>query len=91
MEFVVCYDLSDDRRRERMARVLLDYGKRIQESVFLMDLDEELYGRMLGRVRREMDESWERVHVFSLCKGCEGKVVVLGQAELPRDPDFVIV
>ena len=91
MEYVVCYDLSDDRRRERMARVLLDYGKRIQESVFLMDLDEELYERMLVRVRREVDEGWDRVHVFSLCKGCQARVVVIGQAEVPRDPDFVIV
>jgi CRISPR-associated protein Cas2 len=91
LEYVVCYDLSDDRRRDRMARVLLDYGKRIQESVFAMNLDEELYDRMMVRVRREVDESWDRVHVFCLCKGCETRTVVIGQAELPRDPDFVIV
>jgi CRISPR-associated protein Cas2 len=91
LEYFVCYDLSDDRRRERMARVLLDYGKRIQESVFRMDLDEELHERMMVRLRREVDESWDCVHVFSLCKNCVGKVVVIGRAEMPIDPDFVIV
>jgi CRISPR-associated protein Cas2 len=91
LEYVVCYDLSDDRRRERMARVLLDYGRRVQESVFVMDLDEELYERMMMRVRREADESWDWVHIFPLCKSCVGKVVVIGRAEMPKDPDFVIV
>ena len=91
MEYVVCYDLSDDRRRDRLAKALLDYGERVQESVFVAHLDEELYGRMLERIAKVIDEVEDRVHVFGLCGTCEGKIRVYGTAKLPEDPPFLII
>ncbi|MBY0508405.1 MAG: CRISPR-associated endonuclease Cas2 [Bryobacteraceae bacterium] len=35
MRFVICYDITDDRRRARVSAALLDYGARLQESVFV--------------------------------------------------------
>jgi CRISPR-associated protein Cas2 len=31
---VVCYDVVDDRRRNRIFKLLKDYGRRVQYSVF---------------------------------------------------------
>jgi CRISPR-associated protein Cas2 len=31
---LICYDLPDGRQRDRVAKLLLRYGKRVQESVF---------------------------------------------------------
>jgi len=31
---LICYDLADDRQRDQVAKLLLRYGKRVQESVF---------------------------------------------------------
>ena len=87
MEYVVCYDLSDDRRRDRLAKALLDYGERVQESVFVAHLDEELYGRMLERIAKVIDEVEDRVHVFGLCGACgacEGKIRVYGPRSYRR-------
>ena len=39
--YVAAYDISDDRRRDRVARVLLNYGHRIQQSVFELWLEPE--------------------------------------------------
>jgi CRISPR-associated protein Cas2 len=91
MEYIICYDLTDDRRRDRLANALLDYGQRIQESVFLAHLDEELYARMLDRVARLIDEVEDCVHVFTLCGNCEGKTRVFGRGEMPADRPFVII
>jgi CRISPR-associated protein Cas2 len=41
MRFVVSYDISHDRRRQKVARILLRFGMRIQESVFLVNLDSD--------------------------------------------------
>lgn len=91
MEYIVAYDLTDDRRRDRLARTLLDYGKRIQHSVFAVHLDEELFERMLARVKSVIDEDEDRVHVFRICGACEERVITFGQGEMPEDPDFVII
>src|SRR5208337_2396221 len=67
MRYVVCYDITDDRRREHLSTILLDFGRRIQESVFLADLDEELAGKMRERVKNVLDVALDRLHIFPLC------------------------
>ena len=91
MEYVVCYDISDDRRRNRAATLLLDFGTRVQESVFVAHLDEELAARMYERLKRVVDENWDKVHVFEICGACEKRTVVIGQGEVVHDPEWYIV
>lgn len=88
---MICYDIADDRRRDRVAATLLDYGPRAQESVFVANLDGELAAKMVARLRRLVDEQADRVHVFELCAGCSGKTQVLGTAEVVEDRQFYII
>src|SRR5690606_2556717 len=37
---VVCYDVVDDRMRNRIFKLLKDYGRRVQYSVFEVECDE---------------------------------------------------
>lgn len=53
---IACYDVADDRRRARVARLLLRHGVRVQKSVFEVWLEPEQVpglqrevGRLLGR------------------------------------------
>lgn len=58
-QFVIAYDISDDRRRNRVARVLLGVGERVQKSVFVATLDAEQQielRRILGVIMREQDQ-----------------------------------
>ncbi len=91
MQYVVCYDIADDRRRDRMARALLDYGPRAQESVFVANLDNELAGGMVERVTKLADVRFDRVHIFELCAACSAKTRVVGTAEVVEDRDFYII
>jgi CRISPR-associated protein Cas2 len=91
VRFVICYDVTDDRRRERLASTLLDFGRRVQESVFMATLDDELFGRMMKRVEQLVDAEADTLHVLPLCAACEGKVRRLGRAELPEDKPYYIV
>ena len=58
MKFVIAYDTSNDKRRERVARVLLHFGERVQKSVFVAVLDPEQQSelkRELGVLLRQGD------------------------------------
>lgn len=35
--YLISYDIADDRRRDKMAKLLLGHGDRIQYSVFLVE------------------------------------------------------
>lgn len=38
LTYLVCYDIRDDRRRARLARLMEGYGERVQYSVFEVHL-----------------------------------------------------
>ena len=57
MFYLVAYDIPDDPRRNRLARVLKDFGARVQYSVFECLLDEQLLERMVTRIRDLLEES----------------------------------
>ena len=85
MQHVVCYDIADDARRSRVANCLLDFGARVQEGVFVANLEEELAARMGDRLKRLVDATFDRVHVFELCQACCRKTLILGVAEVIED------
>lgn len=88
--YVICYDIADDRRRDRMADILKNYGQRVQFSVFVADLEGGLAARMREQATRLIDGD-DRLHIFTLCGECSGRTVVHGAGSLPRDERFYVV
>jgi CRISPR-associated protein Cas2 len=91
MRYLICYDVTEDRRRNRVADTLKDYGRRIQFSVFIADLDEALSHRMMEAVRRVVDPEQDKIHVFPLCRACCARAEVMGLAETPKDEPYYII
>jgi CRISPR-associated protein Cas2 len=69
MFIVVGYDVSDDRRRNRIAALLEENGSRVQESVFECLLNEaemrELEKRAAAIVAPE-----DRIRYYQVCPRC---------------------
>jgi CRISPR-associated protein Cas2 len=91
VQYVICYDISDDRRRDRVATALLNYGARIQESVFVANLDETLAARMESDLRSRVDLDADRVHIFVLCAACRDRTVTFGAAEVVEDRPYYVI
>jgi len=91
MLYIICYDIADEGRRVRVAKTLLDFGRRLEESVFAANLDEELVGMMRGRLEKLVDEFSDTVHLFPLCGACAGKMEVLGKGEKPEERLFYVL
>jgi CRISPR-associated protein Cas2 len=91
MQYWVCYDVSDDRRRQRLSEALLDFGSRVQESVFACHLETGLAEEMEARITRIVNEIEDKVHILGLCEACGGRVKTFGKAERPSDPEFLII
>ncbi len=91
MEHLICYDLSDDARRNRVVQTLLDFGERIQESVFVAFLGDEHKKKLLCRLEAIISPAEDAIHVFPLCESCAAKATAIGTGRLPKDEDFYIV
>lgn len=91
MFYVVTYDIPDTPRRTRLAKVLKDFGERVQLSVFECILDDRLFGQMVKRIGETIAEEEDRVRVYRVCEGCRKEVKILGQGVLTEDPEVYIV
>jgi CRISPR-associated protein Cas2 len=79
MYLVVSYDIHDDKRRNRIHKVLKNFGERIQFSVFECDLTKEQILRMqhaLEKVIKEEDQ--DSVRFYHLCDSCQRKIDRIG-------------
>ena len=78
--FVVCYDVSDDRRRRKISEALDAYGDRVQDSVFELPVDPPLMDKCMREIEELMDQNCDRVAVYQLCASCDGKRIYAGAA-----------
>jgi CRISPR-associated protein Cas2 len=91
VRYLVCYDISEDRRRQRLVDVLLDYGTRVEESVFECVLEASLAEQMIERIHKAVDTVEDKVLVYGLCESCADKVQILGPVERPAQAEFYIL
>ena len=87
MRYVISYDISNDRRRQRIAKILQNYGWRVQESVFEVCLDDGLRRRL----ERQLESAWEAeeegsIRIYPCCKTClDGTSGVGNLIDVPAD------
>lgn len=91
MLYVIAYDIADDRRRLHLSERLLDFGRRVQESVFEALLDDATLAELRADIVRLTDEQEDSVRLYALCESCRPRVEILGRGEPTRTPDVYIV
>ena len=91
MDYLICYDIPDDNRRSRLAGLLLDFGKRVQRSVFYAHLDAQLSKRLCERLNQTIDESEDSLLIIPLCAACAEKTILIGKGEIPEDRPWYIL
>jgi len=92
MFFLVCFDISDDRVRYRVVKVLKGFGLRVQKSVFECgDLTEERFLKMKNRIEDLIDQGNDSVRYYRLCRGCLRRIEYSGVGELPDGEAFRVV
>lgn len=88
LTMVIAYDISEDRRRARVAATLQQWGDRVQRSVFICALDHAQLAEVTDRIGEIIDADTDSIYMFRQCAGCWQDVVVLGQATVDDEPYY---
>ena len=78
MHYTVAYDITDDKRRNRVAKILKDFGIRIQYSVFECDTDRRALLRLQSRLEKVIDLGEDSITFYHLCAACEKQIDRIG-------------
>lgn len=70
---LVAYDVSDDKRRAKVAKCLEGYGERIQFSVFRIYLGLRALARLRWELTRRMAPT-DGLLIIHLCPSCQGRI-----------------
>ena len=89
--YVVCYDIVSDRLRVQVAKKMLDYGTRIQDSVYECLLDGAGLRRLLDQMERFPLDGDDKVRLYRICANCVEQVRIYGSGTLTEDPEFYLV
>jgi CRISPR-associated protein Cas2 len=91
MLVLIVYDIPDDKRRNKLAKFLEGYGRRIQLSVFecFLNLDEmrQVHQLVIDRVQPDEDN----VRFYWISAEAISRVLTIGSLEPSPPPSFYVI
>jgi len=86
MFVVVSYDVKDNRRRNRVLKVLKNFGQHIQYSVFECELKKEDFLRLKRKLERLINKEEDSIRYYFLCEKDVARIERYGGVQpLPKD------
>jgi len=91
--YVVTYDISDDRRRNKVFKLMHGFGDHAQYSVFLCALNDEELVRLRRSLRTEIHHGEDQVLIVEMGRGArplESALEVVGRSYEPSVRSIVV-
>lgn len=78
MFWVICYDITDDKRRNKVVKIMESYGRRAQYSVFECDITDRQQMTIQAKLAEVIDEDEDDVRFYPLNEADIQRVRTLG-------------
>ncbi|HNU53488.1 MAG TPA: CRISPR-associated endonuclease Cas2 [Candidatus Syntrophosphaera sp.] len=78
MHYVIAFDVSDNKVRRHLTKILLGKGIRIQESVFAVNLKTHELKSVARKLEKTLDEKGV-IHIFTVCGTCAKKSLAINR------------
>ena len=89
--YVIVYDISNPRRLAKVAKLMEQFGERIQDSVFEAWLTPAELRRLMDRLQERIEPDEDSVRIYYLCSACQEKTRNLGKSVVVAPPGVCIV
>ena len=77
--YVISYDIEKDRIRNKVAKTLEDYGRRVQYSVFESYITAKQYDQLYRKLVKLMTAEEEgNIRIYTICANCEARIATIG-------------
>ncbi|WP_457642554.1 CRISPR-associated endonuclease Cas2 [Persephonella sp.] len=68
MKYLVTYDISDNKRRMKVFKLLLGYGINVELSVFEVVLDKSTLNQLVNEIKEIINPKEDAVYIFPYSK-----------------------
>ena len=89
--YLLAYDLADDRRRAKIARLMESVGNRVQGSVFEAYLSAAELEQLIKKSSKIMLMKEDSLRIYFLCSECRARVRAVGVGRITPPPGVMVV
>ncbi|TYQ15712.1 UNVERIFIED_CONTAM: CRISPR-associated protein Cas2 [Acetivibrio alkalicellulosi] len=86
--YIFSYDIKLDKKRNKIANVMKDYGVRVQYSVFECLIDKKEYDTLITKIKEIFNsypEDTDSLRIYKLCGQCKEKIHSIGSKNVGAD------
>ncbi len=91
MLFLVAYDIRTPKRLAKVAKTCVDFGIRVEYSVFECDLCEENFLRLWNELAAIIDHDEDCILAYRICGRCVTEIQSMGAVVRPGKPLLYIM
>jgi CRISPR-associated protein Cas2 len=88
MFMTISYDISEDKRRTKIHKLLKSYGQWMQYSVFECDVTDAQYAKLRARLSKMIKPEEDSIRFYFLCACCQRKVERIGGVQVRDETIF---
>jgi CRISPR-associated protein Cas2 len=88
--YIIAYDVSSDRRRNKVHKTLCGFGQWTQYSLFECHLTTKEFLALRDKLDKHLDSKEDSLRFYPLCAACVEKVETIG-SEKPKEAQVFIV
>lgn len=88
---VVSYDIKNNKRRVKVAKTILDYGTRVQYSVFECILNDKTLRQLKEKLDHLINSKEDTVRFYCLCQSCRSSIAIIGTGQITKDEEVYVI
>jgi CRISPR-associated protein Cas2 len=88
---IISYDIVDTKRRTKLAKKLLNFGMRVQYSVFECELDAKQIAAMKKQVLEYVDLEKDSLRLYKLCETCVQQIESFGIKKGWEEEETIVI
>ena len=73
MNYLIVYDIEDDKRRKKISDLLEGYGVRVNYSVFEFYLSQKELNEIVKEAKKILNKKRDSFRVYRVCENCTSK------------------
>ena len=91
MLHAIAFDITDNKRRYQVNKVLLRYGTRVQKSVFEAHITQKQLETIKQKLWQVIDPTTDSLRYYNLGDVWRDRVTIQGTSELIPELEYIVV
>lgn len=93
--YVISYDITENKVRNKVSKILEGYGKRIQYSVFECEISDRLFEKLYEQLLEQtINSKTDSIKIYRLCSKCANECMTIGTIKenaIRQNDDIIII